>query len=1199
MQATLLGLAIAAILALIAALVGPFFIDWNQFRPQFEAEAARAIGAPVRVSGDLDARLLPTPTLRLRQVVVGGANDPGRVRADQLDVEFSLGSLLRGEVRANELSIGGFALDLGLDAQGRLDGQGATALAQLGALTIDRLNLTGRIALHDARSRSVLELNDIAFSGDVRAPAGAIRGDGNFLSEGARYPFRLSVSRAPEARATRLRLSLEPGQQPLTAELDGLLSIEDRTPRFDGALTLAHGVVKSSAADDRATPWRLAGKVKADAMGARIEQVDVNIGADAAALRFAGSAEAQFGGSPQLRAALTARQLDLDRLLMASGDADKRWLPALRSAVMSIPHAMLPTRLNLAVEQITLGGRAVQNIAAELRSRHDGWAVDHLALRAPGGTTMTIDEASLQTGDTGEIKAMLTLESADADLLAAWLASRKEPAGREARRLRAQGRIVLASERLSIEQLDAELDGGKIQGALSLTHASSVSRAEATLSAERLDLDRAIAWLRSLAGAQSDWPAEAILSLDVGDAQWMGQTLRPLQLQLGYGPERLTLQRLAGGEARSLQVEATGALDRSRGVGQFEAHIAATSLDRVADWIAPLAPVLAARLKAAKAREGATSLSLFSQLTEQDANAAKRTAQATLSLDAPQLKGRAQINLSPPLAAVRDLDFDAVMHSEANAGVALSSEPGAPLLATLALDSAVAASGPLRFEAHATGAWRAPWRGTARLRGDDIDAELTGTAEPWGAEPKATADLKIRRATPAPPMGRDPISGQIPRINLNARLSVAGRRLSFDDIEAAVAGARLRGRVALTRGTDTEVDGELGLDQIKLGPVLGVLLGEGSDPTAPLTGGVVQGWRGRLAFQALRGELPAGLELRPFGGVIRGDGNSLALDKLEGGIGGGEAKGDVTARLSTEGLALDARLRWSGVDGAALRYRGLQMPVGKSAMQMTLASTGRSAAALAANLGGGGVLTLDRSRIAGLDPAAFTAALRASDAGQPLDDQKLGLIVAPVLAQGALTVAKAQIPFAIEQGRLRISPTELDGEGARLVVSGGYDIAADQADLRAIMTAEGLGASAFRPELQVFAAGSPDKIERQLDVAALSSWLSTRRIDADIQKLQALERGEKVPLGPADSVDPSSDQPLSAIPLPERDPRDASPKPPRSAPPQAAHESTVTGQAAPLPPPITVRPAPGDAKPKLRPPLVLTPPTANPPRAAF
>ena len=53
MQTTLLGLAIAFIIALIAALVGPYFIDWNQFRPQFEAEATRILGTPVRVGGNI------------------------------------------------------------------------------------------------------------------------------------------------------------------------------------------------------------------------------------------------------------------------------------------------------------------------------------------------------------------------------------------------------------------------------------------------------------------------------------------------------------------------------------------------------------------------------------------------------------------------------------------------------------------------------------------------------------------------------------------------------------------------------------------------------------------------------------------------------------------------------------------------------------------------------------------------------------------------------------------------------------------------------------------------------------------------------------------------------------------------------------------------------------------------------------------
>src|SRR6202043_1060044 len=132
----------------MAALVGPYFVDWNQFRPQFEAEATRIVGAPVRVGGELDARLLPAPSLRLRSAVVGGANDLGKVRADKLDVEFSLSALMRGEWRANQLTISGMALDLGLDPKGRIDWPTSSGKFNLGSLSIDRLNLTGRVALH-------------------------------------------------------------------------------------------------------------------------------------------------------------------------------------------------------------------------------------------------------------------------------------------------------------------------------------------------------------------------------------------------------------------------------------------------------------------------------------------------------------------------------------------------------------------------------------------------------------------------------------------------------------------------------------------------------------------------------------------------------------------------------------------------------------------------------------------------------------------------------------------------------------------------------------------------------------------------------------------------------------------------------------------------------------------------------------------
>ena len=58
--------------------------------------------------------------------------------------------------------------------------------------------------------------------------------------------------------------------------------------------------------------------------------------------------------------------------------------------------------------------------------------------------------------------------------------------------------------------------------------ANSGSRIEAELKAERLDLDAATAFARSLAGPQAEWPDEGLLALDIGRAISSGQELRPL-----------------------------------------------------------------------------------------------------------------------------------------------------------------------------------------------------------------------------------------------------------------------------------------------------------------------------------------------------------------------------------------------------------------------------------------------------------------------------------------------------------------------------------------------------------------------------------------------------------------------------------------------------------------------------------------------
>ena len=1231
-QTTLLGLAIALIIALVAALIGPYFIDWNQFRPQFEAEASQVLGAPVRVGGELDARLLPTPSLRLRSVVVGGANDLGKVRADKLDVEFSLGSLMRGEWRANELTINGVSLDLGLDRQGRIDWPASTGKFNLGSLAIDRLNLTGRIALHDAASHGTLELNDIAFSGDVRSLAGAVRGDGNFMLSGSRYPFRVSSGQSADGSGTRIHLDIDPGARAFSADLDGVLSFEARAPRFDGAIVLAVPAGLKAQGNVPITPWRMTARVKADPASARLEQLEASYGVEERALKFAGLGDVRFGASPLLHAVLSARQLDADRFAAGDGAAAEPLRPALalRALLANIPQAPIPAQIEFSAEQIMLGGRPLQNLAADLRSDTRTWTFERLDLRAPGATQVSLTGSNTPAGPS-DFTGALSVDSSDPDALVAWLQGRSEIAWRSQKPLRLRGNVSVAEGRVAIEAMKAEIDGGAVEGrvALASRQDGGGSRLEAELRGERLDLDAAAAFARSLAGPQGEWPEEALVSLDIGRAMSAGQELRPFMARLGYGPKTISLEQLRIGEAGGVMLEGAGNFDRVNATGKLALNASADSLAQISALVAPLAPTLASRLNSAGSVPGPARLKLALDVDRSAKAADRATARAVLDLDAPQLKGAVTMTATPDVAALRGIDLDALRRSEFSVETRLSSDQGRVLLGLLGLDRAIAAGdGAAQFEGSVSGVWRAPLRLSARLTGTGLAAEAQGSAEPWAQDASASANLRVRGVNLAPLLDLKPTDALARNIDLSSRVSLTGSRLNFDDMDSSIGGSRLRGHLAVTLDGERSIEGEVGLDTLDLAPAFALAMGAaGHDTAEPLGGGLLKGWHGRIAFQALRGELPGGGELRPFSGTVKSDGQALTFDALKGGLGDGDATATIDARPGANGIAVNARVQLANVDGGALRYRALAMPAGRVSLQMTLASQGRSASALTGALSGSGTVTLEQARLGGLDPRAFDVAIRASDNGQATDDARLRQIVEMALSAGALSVKSAQVPFAIGDGRLRVGATTLEADGARAIISGGYDIPADQTDIRVTLISTAAGQATSRPEIQLFAVGSSDAIHRTTDVASLSSWLAVRAIDRETRRLDSIERGEPPPPATPASLPPPaaappvaatpevspSDQPASDVPMPGHDPRrlQLKPKPGIPRPPAAAlptppavppapNTPVVSQQLAPLPPPIEVRPPPGAVvRPKPKPPLVLTPPVANPQRPAF
>ena len=177
----------------------------------------------------------------------------------------------------------------------------------------------------------------------------------------------------------------------MLADLDGVLNFDARAPRFEGAVTLAAPPGQRAGATIRRGGSRR--RSRPITAAARLEQIEASYGPEERALKFAGNGDIRFGASPLLRAALSARQLDADRFVAKDNAAEPvRALPALRALLSGIPHLPIPAQIELASEQVMLGGRPLQDIAAELHADDKSWSLRRLEFRAPGATRVSLSE---------------------------------------------------------------------------------------------------------------------------------------------------------------------------------------------------------------------------------------------------------------------------------------------------------------------------------------------------------------------------------------------------------------------------------------------------------------------------------------------------------------------------------------------------------------------------------------------------------------------------------------------------------------------------------------------------------------------------------------------------------------------------------------------------------------------------------------
>lgn len=521
MQTTLLGLALALIAAILAAFAAPFFIDWNEWRPQLEAQASALAGSRVTIAGNIDLTLLPTPAFVLRDVSLGDAEKGTGLHASEVRGSLALTALLSGRFEANAFVISRPAIRLAIEKDGRL----VLPEVSTGSQDISVSGFVfeaGSLTIEDRRTNTLLFADDFSARGELLSREGPFRLEGGYRMNGMRWILRASSGRFSAEHSGKVRLTLDRPADALFFEAEGTLSLAKAALHFDGKTILAH---KSGPMH-----WRVASDTAGGLEGLRLANLELALGDGELPITLAGEATLVPRAKGSLALSLVSKRIDLDLGDQKAGAAGAShvlpWLNRARETLAGLP---LSVQITLAADGVLAGGQLSRDLRVNIRAQDGVVAVERLEARLPGRAFVSI--AGKQSGKA--FSGPLTFESEEPALFARWLLGAERAAKLTLpQALRVKGTFTSSADEVSLSNFQSQIENTKVGGRLLMQPwrdgKSYVFQAD--LEAANLDFDRLLPLARDALESAGD--LRFSLNLYATGAQFLNRPLKVASLAL-------------------------------------------------------------------------------------------------------------------------------------------------------------------------------------------------------------------------------------------------------------------------------------------------------------------------------------------------------------------------------------------------------------------------------------------------------------------------------------------------------------------------------------------------------------------------------------------------------------------------------------------------------------------------------------------
>lgn len=1118
-------------LVLFSALLIPYFVDWTDFRRDFEDQASRILGKKVVVHGRVEARILPFPSVTLHDVRAGtDADGSPLIQVARFSMDAELAPFLSGEARIFDMRIEEPKAKIRLLKDGTLDWmRGSRAEIPARTVVLESVQIEGGqiefIDEQSGRNRVVTGLNADMSANSL---AGPWKAEGRAAVDGHPGSFSLSSSE-PDYAAGRmgLRVRVVPDEHPVEVDLDGAIAATAGKPAYSGsfAFSFREDEKQKQAGQSLFSSPRTRGSFELTNESVRISSYRMELGGSENPYVVTGEATLDTGAKPEFLLTANGQQIDVARFappVVQTGKTSRQptvsvrqRIEAFAAMVARIPVPQVPGKASISLPALVSDDTTIRDIRLDVRPDGSGWQVVNAVATLPGRTQLEA-KGSLTLLGGPAFNGNLLVASNQPSGLANWLSGSVDPAIRQLNAAGFSADVSLTTLNQRFNNLELAIGDASLKGELERRSDGKTSNLSIDLAGNEIDLD-ALKALGSL--ALGDQVGSSVLDHRI-DAKFKadrfnmaGVTANHVETAFTMAGGVLTLENMTAGDIAGAEVKARGQLQGSllKYAGKGTVNLHAPDMQPFFTMLQqklPNHPFLS-RLAASAPWYANSDLAVDVSVNSENGGA---NVAVSGTVNGSRLSAVAKM---PDFLSITD---DTAMSLEA----VLKNQSTAILFGQAGLD-------PLPFDADGEGLLSVKLNGTLgspaqtdiRFSTERTHFSMSGSFAVAAANfGEGSADVALESADIEPylimnAVGLPQLGGGM-AVKANAKVAVDAQKIAFSSVGGQVGGNPFSGNLAVQRAAPYPVSGDLSVRTADLAWLGDAIYGPVIDPE---NGALNAKPLAMAAFPQLKASLSLkaeNFEAGPFGTItglaakVTHDSGSLSLDEVTGGFMGGKLTGRLAMSTGEGAGIFRTKIAVTDANPEPILWANANGPVatGRIAIDLTAESTGKSVGEILKSAGGSGEIRAGGLVLKGLNPAALPPILQAADGlQQPIDAPKVRPLVDQNLWQGEIGLGDVALPFSLNGGALHFQNLRAGIDPVTLAGDATVDIAAStvNGDLDLLFNPGTEAVAGAEPSLRLNYNGPLAAPALTIDVSTLSNYLSLRAFEKERRRVEAMQ----------------------------------------------------------------------------------------------